>query len=369
VRQSRHLVLYWRSGRLIVHNYATGTRTKGSAVLAALLDFCLVWRTERAIAAALGFDDLARVRALVRRLVDRALLERAGAPADPRVRAMDAFAAWNPEAGFFHTATKDVRYWSPDEARRRTRQRAASAPMPAPIKRYRGHAVVLLPPPAGGAFPKVLQDRRTWRRFAGAALTLDEVGTLLGLSVGIQHWMTAGGPEFPLKTSPSGGSRHPIECYVVARNVDGLRPGIYHYAADRHAVERLGNLPGPRRLASYYPSSRHFAKAGLQVFFSAVFARQLWRYPYSRAYRAALIEAGHVCQTFCLTAAWLGLAPFSVMGLAEPTIERDLGLDGILESVLYAAGAGRKPKGVAWAPLGPGTHAKLSIRPNRRLSP
>ena len=53
------------------------------------------------------------------------------------------------------------------------------------------------------------------------------------------------------------------------------------------------------------------------VFFTAVFARQLWRYPYSRAYRAALIEAGHVCQTFLLAATSLRLAPFCLLGLAE----------------------------------------------------
>jgi SagB-type dehydrogenase family enzyme len=91
------------------------------------------------------------------------------------------------------------------------------------------------------------------------------------------------------------------------------------------------------------------------VFFTALFERQLWRYPYARAYRAALVEAGHVCQTFCLAATWLGLAPFSVMGLADSRIEKDLGIDGIAESVLYAAGVGVRPRGATWAPLARGT--------------
>ena len=83
--------------------------------------------------------------------------------------------------------------------------------------------------------------------------------------------------------------------------------------------------------------------------------------PYARAYRAALAEAGHVCQTFCLTATWLGLAPFCLMGLADDEIERDLGIDGITESVLYAAGAGVRPHGVTWAPT---TRGSLKVRPN-----
>jgi len=37
------------------------------------------------------------------------------------------------------------------------------------------------------------------------------------------------------------------------------------------------------------------------------------------------------------------------MALADTTIERALGIDGVSESVLYAAGAGKKPPGRATA--------------------
>ena len=115
------------------------------------------------------------------------------------------------------------------------------------------------------------------------------------------------------------------------------------------------------RVRAWMPRSEYFAKAAFVILLTAVFERQLWRYPYARAYRAALAEAGHVCQTFCLTATWLGLAPFCLMGLADDEIERDLGIDGITESVLYAAGAGVRPHGVTWAPT---TRGSLKARPN-----
>ncbi len=60
----------------------------------------------------------------------------------------------------------------------------------------------------------------------------------------------------------------------------------------------------------------------------------------ARSYRTVLLDAGHLCQTFCLTATWLGLAPFCTMALADSLIERDIDVDGITESVLYAAGVG-----------------------------
>ena len=74
-----------------------------------------------------------------------------------------------------------------------------------------------------------------------------------------------------------------------------------------------------------------------------------------------LAEAGHLCQTFCLTATWQGLAPFCTMALADATIERALGIDGVSESVLYAAGAGKKTGGKSHGGPGAGT-----VRLNRK---
>ena len=86
-----------------------------------------------------------------------------------------------------------------------------------------------------------------------------------------------------------------------------------------------------------------FRDAAFVVFLTAIFHRTQWKYDYPRAYRAVLAEAGHLCQTFCLTATWLGLAPFCTMALADTRIEKTLRVDGISESVLYAMGAGTKP--------------------------
>jgi hypothetical protein len=66
----------------------------------------------------------------------------------------------------------------------------------------------------------------------------------------------------------------------------------------------------------------------------------MWKYNYARAYRVVLLDAGHLCQTFCLVATWLGLAPFCTAALKDTLIEEDLGIDGISESALYVAGVG-----------------------------
>lgn len=363
VRRSPHLVFYWRRGALVARNYATGEAARIAPSVCTLLDFCAGWKSIAEIPRAAGFSN--RLQPLIERLVECSLLERSDRPRDPRVEAMSALDPWNPEAGFFHTATKDVRFWSAAESARRAAQTASQSPMPSPLKRYRGATTINLPRPnRDGEFASVVLARRTWRRFSEKPITLAELATVLGLSAGVQYWVDVGPRELPLKTSPSGGARHPVELYVVARDVAGLRPALYHYASGRHALERIGAPPASAQLRSYVPGSGYFAKASALVFFTAVLKRQLWRYPYSRAYRASLIEAGHVCQTFCLAGTALNLATFSVMALADSRIESDLGIDGIAETVLYAAGLGRRPPRSSWAPTPKGV---LPIRPNRFL--
>lgn len=83
---------------------------------------------------------------------------------------------------------------------------------------------------------------------------------------------------------------------------------------------------------------------------TAVFPRTQWKYREPAAYRTVMIDAGHVCQTFCLVATWLGLAPFCTMAFDQTLVEKELALDGVSESVVYAAGVGTPPSGTDWAP-------------------
>jgi SagB-type dehydrogenase family enzyme len=366
VRRSPHLVAYWRGPTLIACNYATGRKVDLPLKAWEVLNACGEWTPTAALAMA-GFVPPKTFPALIDRMVALELLERSDRPRDPRAVAMDALAPWNPQVGFFHTTTRDVHFTPRAFNRRYMRAKAAKIPPPRPVKRYPSVKAIDLPRPQPDEFSAVLQARRTWRRYSSLPVTVEQLGTVLALAVGIQHWVETDIFDIPLKTSPSGGARHSIECYVVVRAVKGLKGGIYYYAPDRHALKRIRGPVSTARLRAYVPTSEYFTKASALVFFTTLFERLLWRYSYARAYRAALIESGHVCQTFCLSATRLGLASFSVMGLADSVIERDLGIDGITESVLYAAGVGRCPKGLSWAPVSRGKNPP--IRRNPRVSP
>lgn len=363
LRRSRHLVSYWHAGELLFHNYATGVRVAVRPETPAVLDFFEEWRTPAEIHARFG----ATPRTLAP-LIAATLLERVKDASTPRVAALDAWADWNPAAGFFHMSTRGATYLDPVIGDRLLRRKARKFPPPSAVKRIAGakrHAFDKLR--VDRDLQRVLHQRRTWRTFARQPLPLALLGNLLGWTTGVQQWATLRGQgELPMKTSPSGGSRHPLELYVCARRVDGLAPGIYHYASDDHCLELVTRHKRPARVQRYLPTQFYYEGAAALLFFTAIFDRYQWKYDTARAYRAVFIEAGHQCQTFCLMATDLGLAPFCSMALADREIETDLRIDGVSEAAVYAAGVGLRP-GNAVSPSRPAGYPPLPVRPNSKL--
>jgi SagB-type dehydrogenase family enzyme len=254
---------------------------------------------------------------------------------------------WNPEAGFFHVTTRNVHAVSQNFASSRERvwRTALDTKRPPLFKSVAASARVNLPPARRDlAIAGPLLARRTWRRFAAAPITRLDLATLLGLTWGVQGWAVGeGGQRFALRTSPSGGALQPLEVYVLVRDVRGLRRGFYHYAPTSHTLSRLRTRVPDSRLNEYLGGQWWFESAAAICVMSAVFARTQWKYRFPRAYRTLLTEAGHFAQSFCLVATDLGLAPFCTQAIVEEPIERDLGLDGMQEAVLYATGVGVRP--------------------------
>lgn len=373
-RRSPYLVCHWRGGRMVIENYATNTRVTASPVTCQLLNLFESWQPAAILAERFpGVTAMSLARA-VASLVRHRLLERSDAPSEAQP-SLGGWRFWNPAAGFFHFSTKDAHSpIEPDVSARALRRRAGSSPMPPAIKEYPRAPKVRLPAPdTAGELARVLQQRRTWRQFARRRIEAADLATLLALSFGVQRWLDVPGlGRLALKTSPSGGSRHPIEAYVMCLRVKGVERGLYHYNAATHDLELLRRGARATDLVRYLNGQWWFRDAAAVVLMTAAFERTWWKYPAPRAYRVVLLEAGHVCQTFCLVATKLDLAPFCTMALADSRIERDLGVDGITESVLYAAGVGTRPDAVETASAdGPASLRSLTFPgalANRRAS-
>ena len=347
--RSPFLVSYWQGKQLYFENYLTRKKIAASIEIAALLDFFSGWRREEAMFRRWPEYTPKSLRHAVRLLVKESFLQRSAVrnpPEDSREKALRGWKEWNPAASFFHMRTKDSysEEISPEEIRR-VEELLKSGRVPSLVKKYpRSRAISFARESYWDEFPRVLQERRTWRKFGPAAVSKELLGRLLYLSFGVQGWQRIPeGGRFGKKTSPSGGALHPTEAYLVAQNVQDIPKGIYHYDAVGHRLQEIRRGASSAETQRLLAGQWWFRDAGFVVFLTAEFQRTQWKYDYPRAYRAVLAEAGHLCQTFCLTATWLGLAPFCTMAFSDSPVEKTLKVDGISESVLYAMGAGTKP--------------------------
>ena len=225
-RRSPHIVCYWEEGRLVYENYARHMRVAAAPLACEVLDFFGDWRLAGELSQRFPMPDAAPIAKAIADLLDAGLLERSDG-SDPHAEAFASWSTWTPAASFFHFSTKDAHgRMVPAATMRRLRRRARKVPMPPATKRYRNVPLVHLPrPDTSRAFTCAPRAANLADVFAAAPVSAD-AATLLGLTWGFRSGSRSRGlGPTPMKTSPSGGSRHPIEAYVFALHVDGLPRG------------------------------------------------------------------------------------------------------------------------------------------------
>ncbi len=346
VRRASHVLCTWQATGKVVQSARRPTGVPASVLILDVLDRLDSWTDVDALA---GMLDLpaAALSVLLDGLQAHDLVEVDVAGSGALPRAAGPWAAWSPTALLFHLATRDVTF-----ARREASAPSTESPPrpPAVIASRSGMSVPLpLPTLGDGTLRGALHDRRTHRRFGLGTIDARALGTLLGVTFGVQAWAQTEEGPLALKTSPSGGARHSLEAYIWARHVEELPAGLYHYRPAEHALTRLEQPPALGSVTRWLPMQTGYEGAGVVVVLASVLARVAWRYRSARAYRVVLIEAGHLGQAFCLTATALGLAPFCTGALADSVIEGDLGIDGLDQPVMYAVGAGLVAPG-DWQP-------------------
>jgi putative peptide maturation dehydrogenase len=226
-------------------------------------------------------------------------------------------------------------------------------------------------PPAQprGAFWEALIARRTTRGFdLNELLTVEELSVVLRYVWGCHGTARLGEDVSVLKkTSPSGGSLHPIEVYPLVRAVEGIESGLYHYNVEEHGLELLEPL-GPEEAGalarSFLGGQWYFASAQVLFVMTARFHRSFWKYrDHDKAYAAILMDAGHLSQTLYLVCGELGLGAFVAGAINDATIDERLGLRAFEEGALAICGCGRpEPSGLepVFEPFLPGGYAGSS---------
>ena len=253
--------------------------------------------------------------------------------------------SWGTEAATFHFAIKDPDYQGPEAVYLWLAHRAATAP-PVPLWTTNdGLPLTPLPSPdlAHGVMG-LMARRRSSRAFDRARpVPLDALADVLFAGFAILGFADIGVPgatPLPLTTTPSGGARNPFEAYVVVRDVEGVAPGVYHYAGLDGKLGRLA--PGAPPLAPLLGNQRWADDAGAVVFLCADFGRSSGKYPHPGAMRVVYLEAGHIAQNLLLAATAHGLAATPTCALADGAVERLLGLDPVRQAALHAVAIGAR---------------------------
>ncbi len=342
--RSPNIVLYWEGGRIVLEEFVRKERTGATPLVALVLDAFSTPRTSRGAAVLLRALGRESVLDMVQQLRERGFL----VPESSRDSRTDVSAAWagSIAAAYYHFATRDVPCsTNPFEWLSVAGEHLAASHCPSVFKDYRCAPFRPLPkrqPQAlAGSLWTALRERRTVRTFAATPVRWSSLAVVLRGTWGKTGSLDEGIlGKLLTKTSPSAGARHPIECYVLAWNVSGLAPGLYHYSVRRDGLECLhaGDL---RRQAVGAASGQEWvAGAAFVCVLTAVVDRVFWKYPCSDSYRLFLLDAGHIAQTFCLLATAAGLGPFTTAAIQQSRIERLLRIDGVAEFPVYLCGAG-----------------------------
>lgn len=211
---------------------------------------------------------------------------------------------------------------------------------PETYKRYPSAPKVQLSPPqlTGGApVWDVIRERRSVRTFRDTPLKEAELSQLLWAAQGITRAIR----DFGLRTAPSAGALYPVETYLVVHSVEGIEPGVYHYAVETHELDQLKVGDFRTAVARAALDQKIAYRANVVFVWTAVFGRSKWKYK-QRAYRYVYLDAGHIAQNVALGAVALGLGSCQIAALYDDEANALLGVDGVDESVIYMTVVGRE---------------------------
>lgn len=331
-RASKTLVFMPDRAGLIGFNFLAKATFSCSSDVASLLVAWGKWATPEQIGIKLGLH-VDEVRTTAAQLVEMAALVTHNSP----LAAMEAEYGnawrWGVPAAMLHFALADPDIMTVEESEHLQLERLASTAQPALFSRNDAAAIKLDVP--DNDLIDLMARRRSIRSTAKPSITIGQLAECLFAGMGITGWTENCAGRLPLGMTPSGGARNPFEAYVLARNVEGLDPGIYHYSAIDHDLGRIAinDLPS----ASTLVGGQEWAnQMPCLILLSASLDRTMWKYSDPNAYRVVLVEAGHIGQNIMLAATRHGLSACPTAALNHSTIKRLIGSNRLTDAPIYA---------------------------------
>jgi SagB-type dehydrogenase family enzyme len=149
------------------------------------------------------------------------------------------------------------------------------------------------------------------------------LGDLLRHALGLSAWKAFKGTRWSLRVNPSSGNLHPTEAYVVCGPIASLgsTPAVYHYAPDRHALERRCTID--ERVWREVSEGRSDV---MLAALTSIHWRESWKYG-ERAFRYCQHDLGHAVAALALAARMFGWRVTMLSGWSHKDVAGLTGVD------------------------------------------
>ncbi|MCR5175755.1 MAG: SagB/ThcOx family dehydrogenase [Anaerovibrio sp.] len=217
-------------------------------------------------------------------------------------------------------------------------------PVPIPQKPYpKGSKLIMLPEPdfledREISFLELMELRSTVREYCDRPLTMKELSFLLWCTQGVKMVLPAGTTK---RTVPSAGGRNALETYLYIDKVEELPPGLYRFLAFEHALLPVDTEDGVKaRLRPGFNKMNMYDASAVTFMWTAVLDRMDYAFG-ARSLQYIFLDAGHVCQNLYLASYTQNIGCCAVGHFNDVELNKELGLDGKEEFVVYAAHVGK----------------------------
>jgi SagB-type dehydrogenase family enzyme len=195
---------------------------------------------------------------------------------------------------------------------------------------------------ASNPFSDVVARRRSVRAFSGGALSLPQLAYLLRCgdseTAEVDSVLSDGGTvPLRLRSAPSGGGLHPIELWVVARAISGLRRGIHRYLPMPDVLQMWSDENSVDALLSSCVDDVggiDLSSCAAVLLFVARPWRSMRKYG-PRGMRFVFHEVGAIAQNVHLAATALDVGSVDYSSYYDDETHASLDIDGVFCAVVH----------------------------------
>lgn len=185
-----------------------------------------------------------------------------------------------------------------------------------------------------------IKNRKSIRIYSeDKVLSIKELSYLLWATQGVRKYVKN---KAAFKNIPSAGSRHTFETYILVRNVESLKPGLYRYIALENSLifeKDIENIE--EKIIDISLGQEFLIKASCLFIWTTTPYRMEYKFTCATD-KMILLDAGHLGQQMYLACESLGLGTCAIGAYDQEKLDELIGVDGQEELSLYLMPVGIK---------------------------